>query len=127
MLLRFYRGLSFVEVGARLNLKENTARMRVERALERLRRQLGRLGITSTGAALGIALADPAFSAHSHWPPQQALAARRLKAASSSTGGIAALILMNKSVLPILSAVVASALTTVFWTARAHGVHITGA
>src|ERR1035441_3042454 len=53
ILLRFFPNKSLNEVGAGLNLTENAARMRVERALDKLRGQLARRGITTTEAALG--------------------------------------------------------------------------
>src|SRR6187399_3101161 len=37
MLLRYFEGLGFSELGVRLNISENAARMRAERALEKLR------------------------------------------------------------------------------------------
>lgn len=54
---RFFFNQKFVEIGASLHVSEDAARMRVERALERLRTLLGRRGITSTPGALGILLA----------------------------------------------------------------------
>jgi RNA polymerase sigma factor (sigma-70 family) len=59
--LRFFEKRSFVEVGAALRVTEEAARKRVDRALEKLRTLLMQRGITSTTAALGIAL--PAFAA----------------------------------------------------------------
>ena len=53
ILLRFFQNKSLNEVGAGLNLTENAARMRVERALDKLRGRLARRGITTTAAALG--------------------------------------------------------------------------
>jgi RNA polymerase sigma factor (sigma-70 family) len=63
ILLRFFEGRDFAGVGARLNLSDNTARMRVERALDKLRVQLERRGLTSTSAALATALANQAVLA----------------------------------------------------------------
>lgn len=63
VLMRFYEGRPFAEVGGRLRLAENAARMRVERALDKMRVILGRHGVTSTSAALGIALANHAVAA----------------------------------------------------------------
>lgn len=63
VLLRFYEGQSWAEVGARLRLSEAAARSRVERALERLRAALARHGETATTAALGLALAGQAGAA----------------------------------------------------------------
>ena len=58
--LRFLEGRSFAEVGTKLRLSENAARMRVERALDKLHAALSRRGVTSTAAALGVALANQA-------------------------------------------------------------------
>jgi RNA polymerase sigma factor (sigma-70 family) len=58
VLLRFFEGRSFAEVGARLRLNENAARMRVERALDKMHALLARRGVTSTTAALALALAN---------------------------------------------------------------------
>ncbi|MBI2515718.1 MAG: sigma-70 family RNA polymerase sigma factor [Opitutae bacterium] len=58
VLLRFFEGLTHTEVGARLGLNENAARMRAERALEKLRGHRGRRGVTSTSAALGLVLTN---------------------------------------------------------------------
>ena len=46
-------------------ISEDAARMRVERALEKLRGVLARRGVTSTGAALGAVLAEQAAAAKS--------------------------------------------------------------
>lgn len=62
VLLRFSEGKSFAEVGARLRLAENAARMRVDRALDKLHAALARRGVTSTAAALGVALGNQALA-----------------------------------------------------------------
>lgn len=58
VLLRFFRELSFSEIGATLRVSEDAARMRVTRSLEKLRAALARRGMTSTTAALAVALAS---------------------------------------------------------------------
>lgn len=63
VLLRFFEGRSFAEVGVRLAVSENTARMRVERALGKLQVRLARRGVTSTAAALGGVLVTQAGAA----------------------------------------------------------------
>lgn len=63
ILLRYFEGRDYATIGARLALAGNTARMRVERALEKLRAHLARRGVTSTSAALATALADQAVVA----------------------------------------------------------------
>jgi RNA polymerase sigma factor (sigma-70 family) len=57
VLLRFFEDRSFADVGARLRLTENAARMRVERALEKMHAILARRGVSSTATALGTLLA----------------------------------------------------------------------
>jgi RNA polymerase sigma factor (sigma-70 family) len=51
VLLRYFENRPYAEVGAKLGLNENAARMRVERALEKLRGVLAKRGIAA-GAAL---------------------------------------------------------------------------
>jgi RNA polymerase sigma factor (sigma-70 family) len=63
VLLRFFEGKTFPEIGARLRLAENAARMRVERALDKLNAVLGQRGVSSTAAALTIALAGQTTAA----------------------------------------------------------------
>jgi RNA polymerase sigma factor (sigma-70 family) len=63
ILLRFFEGRDYAAVGAKLNLNDNTARMRVERALDKLRALLERRGVKSTSAALAVALANQAVTA----------------------------------------------------------------
>ncbi len=60
VLLRYFEELPFSEIGARLAVSEDAARMRVDRALGRMREALGRRGVTSTTAALAEVLAVPA-------------------------------------------------------------------
>jgi RNA polymerase sigma factor (sigma-70 family) len=63
VLLRFFEGRDYAGVGARLGLGENAARMRVERAVEKLRVALERRGLTSTTAALALVLGNQAVVA----------------------------------------------------------------
>src|ERR1035437_6465631 len=50
ILLRYFENRQFAEVGAKLGLNENAARMRVERALEKLRGLLAQRGMTTATA-----------------------------------------------------------------------------
>lgn len=63
VLLRYFQNQPFGEIGATLRLSENAARMRVERALERLRELLAKRGVVSTSAALTALLANQAAAA----------------------------------------------------------------
>jgi RNA polymerase sigma factor (sigma-70 family) len=60
VMLRFFEARPFAEIAAKFRLTEDAARRRVERALEKLRLQLARRGITSTTAALATVLAGQA-------------------------------------------------------------------
>ena len=63
VLLRYFEGLAFAGIGTRLDLTENAARMRVERALDKLQALLARRGLTSSTAALAVVLANQAVVA----------------------------------------------------------------
>ena len=63
VLLRFFAMRPFAEIGAALRVGEDAARMRVERALEKLRVRLKRHGVTSTATALAVLLETQAVSA----------------------------------------------------------------
>jgi RNA polymerase sigma factor (sigma-70 family) len=56
VLLRFFESKELKAVGQALGISEDAARMRVNRALEKLRDLLARRGLTSAPAALGAAL-----------------------------------------------------------------------
>ncbi len=90
ILLRYFGNRPFVEVGQRLSLSENAARMRVERALEKLRVLLARRGITSSSAALSAVLAGNAVAA----APAGVAAASTTAAMSAAGAGSAWLALM---------------------------------
>jgi RNA polymerase sigma factor (sigma-70 family) len=111
VVLRFFEGKSFAEVGARLRLSENTARMRVERALEKMRGQLERHGVTSTAAALGLALANQTGVA-----APAGLAASvtgvALAGAGAGAGGLAMIFMgMTKLQIGIVAAVAVAGVT----------------
>jgi RNA polymerase sigma factor (sigma-70 family) len=63
VLLRFFQGLPFADIGAVIGLSEEAARKRVDRALDTLRSALGRHGIASTSAALATLLVSGTISA----------------------------------------------------------------
>lgn len=101
VLLRFFENKSFAEVGARLQLTENTARMRVERALGRLHTGLVQRGVTSTTTALGLAL-----TAHAAVTAPAGLAA---SAAGAALGGATAGSLIGAGKLAIAAVLAISA------------------
>jgi len=58
ILLRYFENRPFAEVGAKLGLNENAARMRVERALEKLRLVFAKRGIAGTSALAAVISAN---------------------------------------------------------------------
>lgn len=90
VLLRFFENRGFAEIGERLRLGENGARMRVERALDKLHAALARRGIRSSAAALGAVLAAEAVAAA---PGGLASAIAAAAPAASAAGGAAGLLM----------------------------------
>lgn len=56
LLLRFFEGKTLAQVGNAMNVSEDAARKRVDRALDRLRILLSRMGLTSSVSAVGAVL-----------------------------------------------------------------------
>jgi RNA polymerase sigma factor (sigma-70 family) len=94
VLLRFFEGKPLAEVGAQLTVSENAARMRVDRALEKLRAALAGRGVTSTGAALGVALANQATTAAPVGLAASVTGAA-LSSAATTSGGVAAVKILS--------------------------------
>ena len=63
ILQRYFEKKPFLQIAAKLGLTENAARMRVERALEKLRGILASRGVASTSVALAAVLGTQAVSA----------------------------------------------------------------
>lgn len=114
ILLRFFRGHSYQEVGAQLSISENTARMGAERALAKLRHQLARRGVTCASALSGTILSGQAVAS----APAASIAAIAT-AASAVTPvplGLASAILMSKLTAPLTTAIIAAAATAILGT-----------
>ncbi len=105
VVLRFFQNRPLAQVGQALGVGENAARMRVDRALERLRRELARRGIRSTAAALSAAL-----SAYAVAPAPAGLAAT-VGAASATVP------LISLGKLGLLSELTVALMTTKKWLA----------
>ena len=89
VLMRYFEERPLAEIGARLGLSDNAARMRVERSLDKLREALGRRGISLTLAALGATLCARAVQA----APSGLINTVSRTAFAMSTGGGVALLL----------------------------------
>ena len=85
VLLRFFEHQPFAAIGIRLRLSENAVRMRLERALVKLRMALVRRGVESTTAALAVALANQVVVAA---PAGLAASVSGVALANSATAGV---------------------------------------
>jgi RNA polymerase sigma factor (sigma-70 family) len=63
IVLRFLENQSFGEVGKTLGMNEDASRMRVQRAVEKLRAFLAKRGVVCTTLVLGVSLSERAISA----------------------------------------------------------------
>jgi RNA polymerase sigma factor (sigma-70 family) len=84
VVLRFLERKPFVEVGRALQVSEDAARMRTDRALDKLRVTLSQRGITSTAAALAAIVSSQSSSAA---PVGLAATVSSYSLAAASTGG----------------------------------------
>ena len=92
VLLRFVQEQSFIEVGANLGLSENTARMRVNRAIEKIRSHFSKVGITISAAILaGLLLEKSSQASPAHLMPKllKLGASNGVAGVSQSTANIA--------------------------------------
>ncbi len=62
LLLRFFKNHDFRAIGVALGVSDDTAQKRVSRALERLRAEFNRRGVTTTAVALAAAVSTNAVS-----------------------------------------------------------------
>lgn len=120
ILLRFHRGLRLAEIGVQLDVTENAVQKRIDRALEQLKEKLSRRGVTSTAAAVAIALEQ-----------QSAVAAPAgLIAAATSAGlvggvgaggllAVSSLMIVSKLQLGLAAAVVVATSAGLVWEVRA--------
>lgn len=106
VLLRFFNNRSFAEVGRQLGTGENAARMRVERALDKLHGILHRKGLSGGAVALGAAMAKNAVAAA---PAELAATVTPIAAAAGATAvvtttGVVTTILMSKLTMALIGA-----------------------
>ncbi|MEO7412568.1 MAG: sigma-70 family RNA polymerase sigma factor [Opitutaceae bacterium] len=99
LMLRFFEERPFTEIGQRLRLTEDTARKRVERALDKLRMTLARRGVASSSAVLALVLADKSACAMTPAGLAAAVTGAALggKLAAGGMAGLGALTFMNVS------------------------------
>ena len=109
ILLRYFENRPFAEIGGKLGLNENAARMRVERALEKLRAVFLRRGIVATTALASVISANAVQIA----PAGLAATLTNTSLAAAGTGTLTLLKLMTMTKLKLgLSALVVAGATT---------------
>jgi RNA polymerase sigma factor (sigma-70 family) len=116
VVLRFLENRSLREVGAALGLQENAARMRVDRALDKMRGLLARRGIASSVSGLTAALVLGAVT-----PAPEALAASIASVAlaggavAGSATPLSLLKIMSLSKTSLISALVVAGVALPAW------------
>jgi RNA polymerase sigma factor (sigma-70 family) len=116
VILRFFEQSSLMEVAQRLGVSEDAARMRVSRAIDRLREQLKSRGVVTTGSALGAAL-----TAHATAPIPASVAQTIAGLAvvsvegplGSTASGVLSILLMNKTATVLTMVMVAGLTATI--------------
>jgi RNA polymerase sigma factor (sigma-70 family) len=125
--LRFFEERSFADVGHALRLSEDAARKRVTRALDKLHGLLARRGVSSTTAAVGLALANQAGVAA---PAELAAAivggafSQSTVAGTAAAGGTAGFLAFLGPAKFAATAVVVAAAAIGFASKQAHGIQI---
>jgi len=119
LLLRFFQSRTLAEVGEALGLSENAARMRIDRALEKLHGMLVRRGIKSTAAAIGAVLAGQLATAA---PASLAatVTTTALAGAATATGATIVFMGMTKIQMGMAAAIVVAG-GSALWSQRETG------
>jgi RNA polymerase sigma factor (sigma-70 family) len=92
LVLRFFENKNFAEVGAALGASEDAAKMRVNRALEKLRKIFTKRGIVSTTAILAGAISANSVSAAPVGLAKTVTVIAVAKGAASASGSILVLV-----------------------------------
>jgi RNA polymerase sigma factor (sigma-70 family) len=110
VLLRFFENKKLADIGAQLGLSENAARMKIERALEKLRNYLGRRGVAASAGGLAAALSAQAVQAAPAQVTATIISSSLAGASASGAVGALQLFIMAKLKGSILAALVLAAL-----------------
>jgi len=111
ILLRYFENRQFAEVGAKLGLNENAARVRVERALEKLRAVFAKRGITTATAFASVISANAIQIA----PANLAATLTTASIATAGTGTFTLLKIMTATKLKLaVSAIIVASAATAF-------------
>lgn len=111
--LRYFEGLSFREIGSRLGVKENAARMRLNRAVGKLQSLLANRGIKSSASVLGVGLGiQVATASPAGFAASLASGALAASAGGTTVSALGAILLFMKTKTITVSAVVAALLAS---------------
>lgn len=111
ILLRYFENRPFAEVGGKLGLNENAARMRVERALEKLRGVFAKRGLAASATLAAVISANAVQAA----PASLATTLTPTAIAAAGTGGITLLKIMTAAQTKLaISALIVAATATAF-------------
>jgi len=114
VVMRYFQNRSWREVGAAVALSEDTVQRRVDRALNKLRAYFGRHGVVVPAAVIGLAVAANAVHAAPAGLAANVTSASLAQAATSAPPGLLLIlktILMKKSTVALIAAVIATAVT----------------
>ena len=118
VILRYLEGRSYTEIASILLVSVDAARMRAERALQRLRTRMQRAGITSSALLISTALSGKAVVSAPAGLAASVTAAATAQSATATAGGIT-LLMSTPKVTGIALGCVAAALTAYFATREA--------
>ena len=118
VLMRCLQNRPFAEIGVALRLSEDTARKRVERALDRLHALLARRGVTSTSAALAMVLANQASAAAPAGLAASVTGTALAGTTAAAGGWLATFMSISKLQMGIASALAVAGATGYVWQAR---------
>ncbi|MDB6093258.1 MAG: hypothetical protein JWM32_820 [Verrucomicrobia bacterium] len=108
VVLRFLQHRPYAEIGNTLHVSEDAARMRTDRALEKLRASLAHRGITSTAGALGAAVfGQPLLGAPAGFAANVVTRSLAVSGAAVSSGLFTSIMTTKLITTAALSAVVA--------------------
>jgi len=111
ILLRYFENQPFIQVGAKLGLNENAARMRVERATGKLREILTKRGIPTASALASVISANAVQMA----PANLAATLTTASLATAGTGTITFLQIMTATKIKLaIGALIVAGATTAF-------------
>lgn len=119
VLLRYFARRPFAEIGATLQVSEDGARMRVDRALEKLRGLLARRGVTSTAAALALVLTNQAVASAPAGLAAQLTGSALAGAGATATSGLLYFMSTTKFLSVTAAALVVLALGGVYYEVNA--------